>query len=59
VQFVPYRLFLSSQSHEARLNLAREVLAEIPDQVTSYMFDNRKTPSDHISQQDAPPPYAP
>ena len=33
--------------------LAKEVLAEVPDQVTSYMFDNNIIPSN------APPPYAP
>ena len=38
---------------EARLNLARAVLAEIPDQVTGFMFANKKIPQN----QDAPPDY--
>ena len=33
--------------------LAKEVLAEVPDQVTSYMFDNNIIPNN------APPPYTP
>ena len=33
--------------------LAKEVLAEVPDQVTSYMFDN------NIIPDNAPPPYRP
>ncbi|KAK8770689.1 hypothetical protein V5799_012846 [Amblyomma americanum] len=45
VQFVPFRKFLQGgpwQSNQIRL--AREVLAEIPDQVTSYMLKNNVKP---------------
>ena len=47
VQFVPYRLFLSDNPLHTRTRLAKEVLAEIPDQVTSYMFANQITPGPH------------
>lgn len=45
VQFVPFRKFLQGgpwQSNQMRL--AKEVLAEIPDQVTSYMLKNHVKP---------------
>ncbi|KAL3219716.1 hypothetical protein MRX96_030264 [Rhipicephalus microplus] len=45
VQFVPFRKFLLGgpwQSNQMRL--AKEVLAEIPDQVTSYMLKNHVKP---------------
>ena len=58
MQFVPYRLFLSSNSVEARLNLAREVLAEVPEQVTSFMSANdRKPVRASVRYNEAPPPY--
>lgn len=46
VQFVPFRDFLKGggDPHMARLRLAREVLAEIPDQVLSYMKANSIKP---------------
>ena len=46
VQFVPFRDFLkgSGDPRTARLRLAREVLAEVPDQVISYMKVNNITP---------------
>lgn len=47
VQFVPYRLFLSENPLQTRTRLAKEVLAEIPDQVTSYMFSNKTAPRPH------------
>jgi len=53
VQFVPYRLFLSDNPLQVKAALAKEVLAEVPEQVTSYMFDNNIIPNN------APPPYTP
>lgn len=46
VQFVPFRDFLkgSGDPRTARLRLAREVLAEIPDQVISFMKANTIAP---------------
>ncbi|KAK8729394.1 hypothetical protein OTU49_008807, partial [Cherax quadricarinatus] len=46
VQFVPFRDFQKGDrdSHMARLKLAREVLAEVPGQVLSYMKANNITP---------------
>ena len=46
VQFVPFRDFLKGGGDPgmARQRLAREVLAEIPDQVISYMKANNITP---------------
>merc|ERR1711976_736682 len=38
VQFVPYRNFLSNDLLQMKAALAKEVLAEVPEQVTSYMF---------------------
>ncbi len=37
VQFVPFNKFLSANPAVARLNLAREVLREIPDQFMRFM----------------------
>ena len=51
VQFVPFRNFLSTDLLQMKADLAREVLAEVPEQVTSYMFANRIKPGE------APPPY--
>lgn len=51
VQFVPYRNFLSNDLLQMKAALAKEVLAEVPDQVTSYMFANK------IKPNDAPPAY--
>ncbi|KAG7153993.1 Copine-8-like 2, partial [Homarus americanus] len=46
VQFVPFRDFLKGggDPNMARYRLAREVLAEVPDQVLSYMKANNITP---------------
>ncbi|CAL4147494.1 unnamed protein product, partial [Meganyctiphanes norvegica] len=46
VQFVPYCDFLKGgiDQHTARLKLAREVLAEIPEQFVSYMKVNNIVP---------------
>ncbi|XP_045582788.2 copine-8 [Procambarus clarkii] len=46
VQFVPFRDFLKGggDPHMARLKLAREVLAEVPGQVLSYMKTNNIIP---------------
>ncbi|KAH9363692.1 hypothetical protein HPB48_002029 [Haemaphysalis longicornis] len=55
VQFVPFRNFLQGgpwQSNQMRL--AKEVLAEIPDQVTSYMLKNHIKPGPGPSAQGAP-----
>lgn len=62
VQFVPFRDFLKGMGdpRTARLRLAREVLAEIPDQVVSYMkskniapqppkVNEAQLPSDHTA----------
>ena len=56
VQFVPYRLFLSNHEQQTRLALAREVLAEVPTQVTEFMFDNGRRANN--APDEAPPPYA-
>lgn len=46
VQFVPFRDFMRgvSDPYLSKMNLAREVLAEVPDQVISYMKANNITP---------------
>lgn len=46
VQFVPFRDFLKGNMdpHISRLLLAREVLAEVPTQVLSYMKANHIKP---------------
>jgi len=43
VQFVPFRDF-SADTINAKTSLAMQVLAEVPEQVTSYMFHNQKAP---------------
>ncbi|CAG5112155.1 Oidioi.mRNA.OKI2018_I69.chr2.g6399.t1.cds [Oikopleura dioica] len=43
VQFVPFRDF-AADTINAKTSLAMQVLAEIPEQVTSYMFQNKKAP---------------
>lgn len=41
VQFVPFREFLAPGNHVmSQARLAKEVLAEIPEQVTSWMLKN-------------------
>jgi hypothetical protein len=46
VQFVPFRNFVRAgiNSQISRLHLAKEVLAEIPDQFLGYMKTNRIVP---------------
>ncbi len=46
VQFVPFRNFIRTgiNSQASRLHLAKEVLAEIPDQFLGYMKVNRIVP---------------
>jgi len=43
VQFVPFRDF-AADTINAKTSLAMQVLAEVPEQVTSYMFHNQKAP---------------
>jgi hypothetical protein len=45
VQFVPFQQFVSMHPANARLLLAREVLAEVPAQFTSYMKANGIIPN--------------
>ncbi len=51
VQFVPFTNFLSHgiNSQISRLHLAKEVLAEIPDQFLGYMKANRIVPKPPIN----------
>jgi hypothetical protein len=51
VQFVPFRNFLRSglNSHTSRLHLAKEVLAEIPDQFLGFMKTNRVVPKPPVN----------
>jgi len=51
VQFVPFRNFLKggSNSHSAGLYLAKEVLAEVPEQFVGYMKANGIVPKPPIS----------
>jgi hypothetical protein len=51
VQFVPFRNFLKKgmNSQSARLHLAKEVLAEIPDQFIGFMKANRIVPKPPIN----------
>ena len=54
VQFVPMRNFLSSTRSDpqmARLRLAREVLAEVPEQFVSFMKSKRIVPRARQQQQ--------
>ena len=67
VQFVPFRNFLSPplggggghgagvSSSMARLQLAKEVLAEIPDQFISYMKANKVVPKEGHHAASMPP----
>lgn len=58
-QFVPLRNFLNRTDQNAELiqaALAKEVLAEIPDQVLSYMKQNNILPKPRPTAT-APPPY--
>ena len=52
VQFVPYRSFLSNDLLQMKSNLAKEVLAEIPEQVAEFMFANNIPPG-----ESQPPAY--
>ena len=60
VQFVPFRNFVQQgvNSPHARLHLAREVLAEIPDQFLGFMKANRlipRNPGGDSSRRALPP----
>lgn len=63
VQFVPFRNFLRQgiNSQLSRLHLAKEVLAEIPDQFLGYMKTNRivpKAPVNNPTRIEPPDPEA-
>ena len=63
VQFVPFRNFLRQgiDSQISRLHLAKEVLAEIPDQFIGYMKANRivpKPPVNNPTRIEPPDPEA-
>jgi hypothetical protein len=51
VQFVPFRNFIRTgiNSQISRLHLAKEVLAEIPDQFLGYMKTNRIVPKQQVN----------
>jgi hypothetical protein len=51
VQFVPFRDFLgkSTNAHVSRLHLAREVLAEIPEQFLGFMKANNIVPKPPVN----------
>jgi hypothetical protein len=51
VQFVPFRDFLgkSTNAHVSRLHLAREVLAEIPEQFLGFMKANNIVPNPPVN----------
>lgn len=56
VQFVPFRDFLKgSAGGTAKMRLAREVLAEVPDQIMSYMKDNNIVPKPPTVSDDSMP----
>ncbi len=59
VQFVPFRDFLEgtrgANPQMARLQLAREVLQEVPEQFLSYMKANRIVPGNANSSAFIPP----
>ena len=69
VQFVPFREFLGRYGNDLALSeaqLAKEVLAEIPEQIVGYMkkrgIKPRPPPQTHQSQASAPsapPPQGP
>lgn len=60
VQFVPLNKFLSKngESIKSQADLAKEVLAEIPEQITSYMKSRGLKPKslDVPQSESAPPP---
>lgn len=58
VQFVPFRNFLQGTGDpgSARVRLAKEVLAEVPDQLLSYMKVNNIPPQPSKIQAGALPP---
>ncbi|MCL4138178.1 UNVERIFIED_CONTAM: hypothetical protein GTU68_037257 [Idotea baltica] len=58
VQFVPFSNFLQGNGDpgSARLRLAKEVLAEVPDQLLSYMKVNNIRPQPSKVQAAALPP---
>lgn len=60
VQFVPLKKFLCSSGLinyiESQSNFCKEVLAEIPEQLTSYMKSRGFTPDSLKFQPTAPPP---
>ena len=63
-QFVPFRDFLvgGQNMHVSKAHLAKEVLAEVPDQVMSYMkrYNIKARPPTHHSQPTSTassPPY--
>ncbi|RXG51286.1 GTPase Era, mitochondrial [Armadillidium vulgare] len=58
VQFVPFRNFLRKKGDRgsARQRLAKEVLAEVPDQLLSYMKVNNIPPQPSKVQAEALPP---
>lgn len=63
VQFVPFRNFLrqGTSSQLSRLHLAKEVLAEIPDQFLGFMKANRivpKPPVNNPTRIEPPDPEA-
>lgn len=65
VQFVPFRNFQRLQNvSAAKAYLAKEVLAEVPDQIVGYMKSRNIKPKKLHTQQssntsnEAPPPYS-
>ena len=63
VQFVPFRNFLrrGTNSQISRLHLAKEVLAEIPDQFLGFMKSNKivpKPPVNNPTRIEPPDPEA-
>lgn len=66
-QFVPFRDFLQrgqgQSTNVSKAYLAKEVLAEIPDQIISYMkargFKPRPIPGGQPVPNSPPPPYIP
>ncbi|GFS12358.1 copine-8 [Elysia marginata] len=61
VQFVPFRDFMGGRYggdlNTSKMYLAKEVLAEIPDQVVSYMKIRGFKPRPPQQQASAPPPF--
>lgn len=57
VQFVPFnKFFLAGDPHSARLRLAREVLAEIPNQFIGYMKSHNYQPKPALETITVLPP---